>query len=209
MQTEKLKPVAGFRGWRDFMRHGYRSFTHTGALAPSSRWLVRKLVQPLLDVRRGGEPLNVLEAGAGNGAASHHIARLLRPGDRFTLVEINSAFTAGLRDWIASEHMMQLGLAEVRLVEGAISTVAASAEFDVILSGLPHKNFGLKGASDTFDWYFDALKPGGTLAFFRYAHLPRSSVDKMILDRYHTYGAGRVYVPLNIPPAWVCYMRKP
>ncbi len=191
------------------MRHGYRAFTSTGALAPSSRWLARKLVQPLTDMRRGGESLNVLEAGAGNGAASHHIARLLRPGDSFTMVEINSQFTAGLREWIDSDAVAALELAEVTLVEDTIATVPAAGSYDVILSGLPHKNFGLGVATQTFDWYFDALHPGGMLSFIRLAHLPPGPVDKMILERYRQYGTGRAYVPLNVPPAWVCYLQKP
>ncbi len=191
------------------MRHGYRSFASTGALAPSSRWLARSLVRPLSQARHNGASLNVLEAGAGNGAASSHIARLLRPGDAFTMVEINSSFTAGLREWIDSDAVAALGLAEVKLVENTIATVPATGGYDVILSGLPHKNFGLAAATETFDWYFEALRPGGMLSFIRLAHLPPGPVDKMILQRYRRYGTGRSYVPLNMPPAWVCYLRKP
>lgn len=194
------------------MRHGYRTFASTGALAPSSRWLARKLIVPLAEMREAagnGQHLNVLEAGAGNGAASSHIARLLRPGDSFTMVEINSSFTAGLREWIDSDTVAALGLAEVTLVEDALASVPATGAYDVILSGLPHKNFGLAAANETFDWYFDALRPGGMLAFIRLAHLPPGQVDKMILRRYRSYGTGRAYVPLNVPPAWVCYLQKP
>ncbi|MGH3545613.1 MAG: hypothetical protein ACRDPW_06780 [Mycobacteriales bacterium] len=211
MQTYKQSQSSGFRGWRDFMRHGYRSFNSTGALAPSSRWLARKIVKPLVQLRSlaNGKSLNVLEAGAGNGAASAHIAPLLHPGDSFTMVEINPAFTDGLRRWIESDAVSKLGLAEVTLVSDPIATVPAVGGYDVILSGLPHKNFGLQAATETFDWYFDALRPGGVLSFIRLAHLPPGPVDKMILQRYRSFGTGRAYVPLNIPPAWVCYLQKP
>ncbi|MGH3803999.1 MAG: methyltransferase domain-containing protein, partial [Pseudonocardiaceae bacterium] len=205
-----LKPQTSvFRGWKHFVVHGYRSFQRTGALAPSSRWLARKLAQPIRDSRVGGAKLNVLEAGAGNGAASNYIAQLLRPGDSYTLVEVNDAFTTGLREWIDSEEIARLRLADVKLIEDTIAAVPAHGQFDVILSGLPHKNFGLPGATETFDWYFRALRPGGVLAFIRLAHLPQGNVDKMISEQYRLYGTRRAYVPLNIPPAWVCYLQKP
>ena len=60
-----------------FFKQFRETFTTTGAVAPSSRFLARAMTAPL--ARRDG-PVRVLEIGPGTGAVTGKIVRLLRPG---------------------------------------------------------------------------------------------------------------------------------
>src|SRR5947209_20633881 len=72
-----------------FFRQYRQRFQTTGAVAPSSRFLARALAKPL---ERHQGACRVLEVGPGTGAVTRRIVRLLKPADRFDLVELNETF---------------------------------------------------------------------------------------------------------------------
>src|SRR5262245_5314051 len=72
-----------------FLRQLQTSFTSIGALIPTSRYAARMMASEC--ARRAG-PRIILEVGPGTGAITAEIVRIMRPGDRLTLVELNEGF---------------------------------------------------------------------------------------------------------------------
>ena len=58
-------------GTRVFLKGARRDFRHTGAIAPSSRFLARAITSA---IDPAAAPLRVMEAGAGTGVRPHAAA---------------------------------------------------------------------------------------------------------------------------------------
>ncbi|MFE6865684.1 phospholipid methyltransferase [Kitasatospora sp. NPDC057692] len=86
------RPAVG-EGWF-FLSEALRTFRLTGAVAPSGADLVNALVVPATS--RPDRPISVLEVGAGTGAVTRRLVRVLRPGDRLHVVESNPRFVQRL-----------------------------------------------------------------------------------------------------------------
>ncbi|WP_380281109.1 hypothetical protein [Kitasatospora purpeofusca] len=86
------RPGVG-EGWF-FLSEALRTFRLTGAVAPSGGDLVNALVVPATS--RPDRPISVLEVGAGTGAVTRRLVRVLRPGDRLHVVESNPRFVQRL-----------------------------------------------------------------------------------------------------------------
>src|SRR4051812_43346086 len=80
-----------------FLRESRRHFRTTGALLPSSRFLARALVAPLVARPAIVPPRRVLEVGPGTGSVTRAILRYLRPDDRLDAVELNRRFVDRLQ----------------------------------------------------------------------------------------------------------------
>lgn len=211
------------RFWRDHLTFfsQFRSrFDTTGAVAPSSRFLASAMTGPMK--KRNG-PRRILEVGPGTGAVTHKIVRLLRPEDRFDLVEINELFADGLKRRFEEDpkYRKHAGISEVHTCP--LQEYRSAELYDVVISGLPHSNFSPELVREMFESYFRLLSPGGTLSYFEYMYVRsfRKRVGKKtervrmreldeavapFLDR-HQFKKSWVFV--NIPPAWVQHLRKP
>ncbi|GAA3483532.1 translation initiation factor IF-2 [Streptomyces yanii] len=85
-----------FADTRLFVTEAARGFRITGAVAPSSRRLAAALAAPVTE--RAGQPLDVLEVGAGTGPVTRCLLPLLAPGSTLDVVEANPRFAAVLRN---------------------------------------------------------------------------------------------------------------
>ncbi|MFB6778680.1 translation initiation factor IF-2 [Streptomyces sp. NPDC056352] len=85
-----------FADTRLFVTEAARGFRITGAIAPSSRRLAAALAAPVSE--RAGQPLDVLEVGAGTGPVTRCLLSLLVPGSTLDVVEANPRFAAVLRN---------------------------------------------------------------------------------------------------------------
>ncbi|MEY4179965.1 MAG: hypothetical protein RLY70_3539 [Planctomycetota bacterium] len=218
-----------------FARQFRARFRDTGSIAPSSRFLAREITRRLAQTRDIAKtsgtavpaaPLRVLECGAGTGAFTGQIVRLLRAGDRLDVVEINPLFAAELRRRAASEPAWRdtpatLTIHETPLQQFVLDPAAGNG-YDFIISGLPHVNFPPELARDVVASYRRLLKSGGTLSYFEYAYirpirklatLGRDSariraVDQTMAELIAAHHAVRATVLANFPPAWVRHLRN-
>jgi len=79
----------------DFFIHFVKNLKKTGAVAPSSKFLARDLVEPLENLLAHNEeatPFNILELGPGTGPLTNEIVKILRPDDHLDLVEVQEKF---------------------------------------------------------------------------------------------------------------------
>ncbi|MFB6989678.1 MULTISPECIES: class I SAM-dependent methyltransferase [unclassified Streptomyces] len=174
-----------FTDTRLFVTEAVRGFRTTGAVAPSSRHLASALCEPATE--RAGQPLDVLEVGAGTGPVTRFLLPLLAPGSSLDVVEANPRFAAVLRNVVDERrpdredrsthpHVRLHGHApnparsplQVRVHETRIELLDTHKSYDLIISGLPFTNFGPDTVASLMDRYLDLLRPGGSLTYFAY-----------------------------------------
>ena len=72
----------------DFLRAAMKDITQTGSVWESSRFLIRKLLDPV----DWTTATNIIELGTGNGVITEAILNRMRPDAHMTAYEINTDF---------------------------------------------------------------------------------------------------------------------
>jgi phosphatidylethanolamine/phosphatidyl-N-methylethanolamine N-methyltransferase len=180
-----------------FLREFLTKPATIGAIAPSSRFLARTIIEAA-GVRDAD---TVLEYGPGTGAFTEFILRDLRPGAKFAAIELNPRFAEVLRSRFPLLHLFEDSVVNVR----AICESAGMLPVDCIISGLPWATFEQPLQVSCLDAMMQVLKPGGRFVTFTYFHsqaLAGSRNFSKLLTRYFSVvSKGRV-IWLNMPPAF-------
>ncbi|PYJ08472.1 MAG: hypothetical protein DME25_01410 [Verrucomicrobia bacterium] len=171
----------------------------TGAIVPSQRFLIDKMIEPVPETYRG----QIVELGAGIGALTLRLAAK-RPAARILACEINPT--------LASDNRRSLRAAGL---DGRVAVVSDSAEHllsemrrraeerpEYIISGIPLGNFGRAKAQAIIDEVSRTLDGGGTYIQYQHSLLDR----KKIQARFPNLRT--VPVLLNFPPAVIYYARR-
>jgi phospholipid N-methyltransferase len=182
-----------------FMFAALVKFRQTGAIVPSQRFLIEKMIAPVPESYAG----RIIELGAGSGALTSRLAAKC-PEARILACEINPALAR-----VNRHHLDMAG------INGQVQVIPDSAEHllsemdrrgmgkvDFVLSGIPLGNLRRDRVLALIDIISKALVPGGMYIQFQYSLMDR----KQIRTRFkilHT-----VPVLLNIPPAVVYYAQK-
>ncbi|MER6609740.1 translation initiation factor IF-2 [Streptomyces sp. NPDC000927] len=180
-----------FTDTRLFAAEAVRAFRTTGAVAPSSRRLAAALCASVAE--RAGQPLDVLEVGAGTGPVTRFLLPLLAPGSSLDVVETNPRFAALLREVVHGAGRSgdtrrvarpdanrpdrrrgdegpdrdQHGVRSV-VHETRVEQLDTGRSYDVIVSGLPFTNFAPDTVASVMDRYLEMLRPQGALTYFAY-----------------------------------------
>jgi phospholipid N-methyltransferase len=212
-------------GTRLFLKGARRDFRHTGAIAPSSRFLARAITSA---IDPAGRPLRVLEAGAGTGALTAGILKRLPAGSRLDIYEINPTFAEHLarkfcEDGNGAARAARAAGVEVLVHNRRVQEIRPEASYDVIVSGLPLNNFKPSQVREILETLMASLKPGGVMSWFEYLLIRElksfttGRKERRRLRRIGRLTAGyldrfefrRESVFLNIPPAVVHHLKKP
>lgn len=143
-----------------FFREFITNWKTTGAVAPSSPELARKMVEA------AGVPgaRRILELGPGTGAFTDLVRRAMPSGASYLGLEMNGRFVAALRNRFPDMQFEQTAAQEFDF--GAY--LNAGDQFDVIVSGLPWTAFPEPLQIAILDHVMPRLRPGGVLATFAY-----------------------------------------
>jgi phosphatidylethanolamine/phosphatidyl-N-methylethanolamine N-methyltransferase len=182
-----------------FMCAALVKFRQTGAIVPSQRFLISKMIATVPETYAG----RIIELGPGNGALTLQLARRC-PAARILACEINPVLARKTRD-----NLDKAG------INGQVKVVSDSAEHclsemrrrgtekvDYVLSGIPIGNLLGERVSVLLDAIHEALAGGGMYVQFQYSLMDH----KRIRSRFTSLRT--VPVLLNIPPAVVYYARK-
>jgi phosphatidylserine decarboxylase len=201
-----------------FLRQLQTSFTSIGALIPTSRYAARMMASEC--ARRAG-PRTILEVGPGTGAITAEIVRIMRPGDRLTLVELNEGFVAYLRERFEREPDFRRVRDQVTILHMDVTQLDQPERFDYIISAVPFNNLPPELVEAILARFRDLLQPDGVLTYIEYAYL-RALKQRLltgaeaehfgavnrILDGYiERYQFRRDFEPRNVPPAWARHLR--
>lgn len=175
-----------------------------GAIAPSSRHLARLLTSI---VPRSGQPV-VVELGAGTGAVSDEITRVLPAGGRQLAIEIDPGMVRFLR-----RHRPGL-----TVIPGDAAQLAAHiaehgvTQIDALVSGLPWALFTESTQRAIVRAASIELGATGAFSTFAYLHglgLPGARRLKRMLHEHFEEVITTAPVWRNLPPARVYVCRRP
>jgi len=183
-------------GYRHFFLAALLKQSQTGAILPSQRFLIRKMIEPVPPDYRG----QIIELGAGNGAFTLRLAARC-PEATILACEINPALARCNRLNITAAGLSS----RVKVISGSAEHLLAEPDrpkADFIISGIPLGNLGKQKALNLIHAIRDGLTPNGM--FIQFQHF--------IADFIKIRGAfSRVRISpvlLNVPPAVVYYARR-
>lgn len=174
------------------MRGFLRSPRSVGSIAPSSRWLVRAM----LDVARIEQAAVIAEFGPGTGVFTDEIIRRMRPDARLLVFEVDQQFVSSLRERIHDPR--------VTILAESAATIGHQLErlelpgLDCIVSGLPFTSLPRPLSREILEATRAALRPGGVFVTYQYTPLLRA-----LLRAYFPSTRISRFVLPNLPPALV------
>ncbi len=185
-----------------FFREFVKNCQNTGAVAPSSERLAKRMMV----AGRVARAQNVLELGPGTGAFTREIQRTLPQGANYLGLDMNPAFIASLKSQFPAMRFEQAAAQHfdyaAHLQDGG---------FDAIVSGLPWAALPESVQTALLEQIFTVLKPGGVFATFVYKGihwLPRGQKFRRLL----TARSGKLEITptvwRNLPPAFVYVASK-
>ncbi|MBE3000984.1 methyltransferase domain-containing protein [Nocardiopsis sp. HNM0947] len=211
------------RDTRLFFSQALRTFKATGSVVPSSPALAHAMAEHVRERPVPGQPLRILEVGAGTGAITRGLADAMIPGDTADLVESNPEFAAHLEELLTTDPDLARIEANSTVHAKMVDEMGTDRTYDVITSGLPFANFAAEDVEGILDYYFSVLEPGGYLSFYGYLYtkevkaviarredyLRQARTSWVVQDWIDRYGVRSDKVYANVPPAFVHHLRKP
>ncbi len=205
----------------EFFRQFRQRFETTGAVAPSSRFLASAITRPVR--QRPERPVRILEVGPGTGACTDKIVRMLRPEDRFDLVELNETFAEILKRRFATDPAWASGRGICHVHTCPIQEFHPEAPYDYVISGLPFNNFPVTLVEEILTACLGMLKPDGVLSLFEYMYVRPvrglvsrgaerqriRKIEELMQRAFEQHRIRRDWVFANIPPAWVQHLKPP
>jgi len=166
----------------------------TGAIAPSSKFLVKDLVEHLWNYMNNtaDEPVRILELGPGTGALTKEILKCIRPCDHFDTVELDRYFYFHL---LKKYRHQNLNLYNDNFLE-----FDSNRPYDFIFSSLPYETMPESLSYSIWQKKLDLSKPEAYISYYKYVNFRKfkCEFEKKIVDRYKT---NKTFVFLNLPPA--------
>ncbi len=172
-----------------FARNFFRHPRMLGSIIPSSRFLIKQLLEPI-DWERARV---IVEYGPGVGGITAEILRRMRPDARLIAIEMNPDFVSFLRKSLRDErfHIAEGSAADVKEILRQQGLSKAS----YIISGIPLGTMSQPVREPILRNTREALEPGGF--FLVYQFTTRVLPD---LKRFFSY-VKRKFEPLNVLPA--------
>jgi phosphatidylethanolamine/phosphatidyl-N-methylethanolamine N-methyltransferase len=196
MARDMAKNLAGYL---NFFWAGVARQTQTGAIFPSQRYLIEKMIAPIPANYRGV----IAELGAGTGALTIRLATRC-PGAKILACEINPVLAKDLR-----HNLDRAGInGQVQVVRDAAEHVLSDLtkkkgkQLDYIISGIPLGNTSRSKTVALLECIGKTLNRGGLYIQFQHSLLDRRNIRSMFPT------VRTVPVLLNFPPAFVYYARK-
>ena len=177
---------------RNFLRHPRM----LGSIVPSSRFLVRQLLEPI----NWGRARVIVEYGPGVGGITLEVLRHMRPDATLVAIEMNPDFVRYLKATISDPrlHVVAGSAADVDLILRRMSLTRA----DYIISGIPFSTIKAAEREVILRKTVAVLEPGGAFLLYQFS-------KRILEDLKRVFGyVGRQFQPLNLLPAhlFICQL---
>jgi phospholipid N-methyltransferase len=180
-----------------FFREFLTNWQTTGAVAPSSSGLARRM----MEAAHVAQAKCLLELGPGTGAFTRQIESTLPKGSRYLGLDMNPTFIETLR-----RRFPLLRFEKAPAQDFDYESFLSGEGFDAIVCGLPWTAFPESLQTAILDRAFSVLKPGGIFATFAYTgfhRLPRGQKFRELLAGHCAQLSTTATVWRNLPPAFV------
>ena len=172
-----------------FARNFFRHPRMLGSIVPSSRFLIKQLLEPI----NFGRARVIVEYGPGVGVITAEVLRRMRSDAVLVAIEMNPDFVSYLRGAFTDKRL--------RVVEGSAESVDeilhrfGYTHADYIISGIPFSTIPAPLRERILNKTRDLLEPGGAFLVYQFS-------TRVLRDLKRTFGyVGRRFEPLNLLPA--------
>ena len=172
-----------------FARNFFRHPRMLGSIVPSSRFLIKQLLEPI----DWGRARVIVEYGPGVGGITVEVLRRMRPDCVLIAIETNPDFVSYLRRTLSDRrlHVVQASAAEVEEILRRFGYRRA----DYIISGIPFSTIPAPLRERILRTTHDVLEPGGAFLVYQFS-------TRVLQDLRRIFGyVGRSFQPLNVLPA--------
>ena len=188
MSHDHRTPRGSGSAWL-FALNFFRHPKMLGSIVPSSRFLIRQLLEPV----DWGQARVIVEYGPGVGVITTEVLRRMGPDTILIAIETNPDFVSYLRDSIKDERL--------HVVEGSAESVDAilrrygQSNASYVISGIPFSTIPAPVRERILLKTCEVLKPGGSFLVYQFSS--RVLQDLQRIFRY----VRRKFEPLNVLPA--------
>ena len=172
-----------------FARNFFRHPRMLGSIVPSSRFLIKQLLEPI----NWGRARVIVEYGPGVGGITAEVLRRLRADATLIAIEMNPDFVSYLHGTI-KDRRLQLVQGSAAQVEEILRRFGYTRA-DYIISGIPFSTIPAALREEILRKTRDALEPGGAFLVYQFS-------TRVLRDLTRIFGyVGRRFELLNVLPA--------
>jgi phospholipid N-methyltransferase len=172
-----------------FARNFFRHPRMLGSIVPSSRFLIKQLLEPINWARARV----IVEYGPGVGGITAEALRRMRADAVLIAIETNPDFVRYLRSSISDPRLKVVEASAVSVDE--ILRRFGHLRADYIISGIPFSNIPAPLRERILRRTHDVLEPGGAFLVYQFS-------TRVLEDLKRIFGyVGRRFEPLNLLPA--------
>lgn len=174
--------------------HFLKDLKQVGAIAPSSKFLAKDLVEQLKKQlsKNSCEPLNILEIGPGTGPLTKQIARLVRPQDHVDIVEIHDRFYEIVNK--------KFNRSNITVHHKDILNFNSGRSYDYIFSSLPYEAMPEALTQNIWQKKLDLCSSKTYICYFKYVSFRKfkCNFEEAVVQKYQS---NKKIVLRNLPPA--------
>lgn len=183
----------------NFLWAGLLKSEQTGAVVPSQRFLIAKMIAPVPESYQG----EIIELGPGTGALTRRLA-LRCPQARILACEINPDLARDCSDSLAASGLSDRVEVVCDSAEHLLSERVRKGKHrpDFVISGIPLGTLERRRVVSLVDCVHRSLAKGGHYIQFQYSLLDRKNIQ----SRFPKLRIASAFI--NFPPAFVYYAQK-
>jgi phospholipid N-methyltransferase len=174
-----------------FVKEFFKEKKQVGAIAPSSKFLMKKMLKPI-DFSTAKV---VIELGPGNGVFTKGLLDKLNKDTKLFSFELNENFYELIKADIQDDRLILLNKSADCIMD--VLAEHNITEVDYVISSLPLAVIDAPIKNAILDASVKALKPDGKYVQFQYSLNAKKLLESKFKDVSYTF------VPANIPPAFV------
>ncbi len=178
-----------------FARNFFRHPRMLGSIVPSSRFLIKQLLEPI----DWAEARVIVEYGPGVGGITTEILRRMRPDASLIAIETNPEFVRFLRALTKDERLHVVEASAESVVE--ILRQHGHDKANYIISGIPFSTISAPVRERILRRTCSVLESHGSFLVYQFS--PRVLQDLQRIFRY----VRRRFEPLNVLPAYLFFCR--